>query len=115
MKRFNSVDLMRLQKIALQHRAELVLPAYKHKRGLNGLCYVLSEAAYHLGLKKLGYHPFYRRTSRGVHWWLGDLIEGDIIDLTEPSMFAYEKGTRIPFLTKKPSKRAKYLINLYKA
>ena len=108
----NELNLLRLQQIALAHREELVLSSYKKKKGLNGLCYVVSEAAYHLGLKHLGYFPYYLKRSTGTHWWLQQ--GNNIIDMAAPARFSYRNGTALPFLTKRPSRRAKLLINLYR-
>lgn len=72
------------------------------------MCYVATEAYYHLEGKKLGFRPK-RATYRNMsHWWLED-AKGNILDITKEQFafkFPYEIGKFCEFLTKKPSKRA---------
>ena len=95
--------------------------------GTAGHCYVASEVLYHmLGGKKSGLKPCNGRlwdmqeaddlvacaTSGIQHWWLED-EDGNVIDPTAdqfPDGFPYEVGRGRGFLTAKPSKRAKILM-----
>lgn len=94
--------------------------------GTAGHCYIASEALYHmLGGKESGLKPCNGRlwdiqdmgniacaTSGIQHWWLED-EDGNIIDATAdqfPDGFPYESGRGRGFLTAKPSKRARILM-----
>lgn len=100
-----------------------------------GLCYVASEALYHLGAKEWGFRPAYVPDPNGpthtpavFHWFLvrdgkGGL-DGDlqILDVTADQFTSakakrklhasYAKAVRCGFLTKKPSKRAERMMVL---
>lgn len=96
------------------------------RRGRRGNCYVTCEALYHLlGGKDAGLTPHTVCHEGDVHWylvrrrdyWLGEKVgtfeHRDILDPTaaqfrEPP--PYERGTARGFLTKKPSKRARALM-----
>jgi hypothetical protein len=80
-----------------------------------GNCYVTSEALYHLlGGKRAGWTPVRTRVGDDTHWWLKHK-SGLILDVTR-SQFqgdvgpTYEEGRGSGFLTKRPSKRAKELM-----
>jgi len=78
-----------------------------------GNCYVTSEALYHLlGGKDAGWKPMNMRHENDSHWFLKH-EDGKILDLTV-SQFKktpdYSKAKGRGFLTKKPSKRAKQLM-----
>ena len=77
-------------------------------------CYIASEAYYHLsGGKSAGLKPVQGYHEGVSHWWIED--NGEIVDITS-SQFStkvdYTKGRGRGFLTKKPSKRTKELINV---
>ena len=83
-----------------------------------GNCYVTSEALYHLlGGKTAGWVPVRARVRGKTHWWLMNRDLGFILDATlkqfttwkEQRAF-YLKGRAGGFLTRKPSKRAKALM-----
>ena len=83
-----------------------------------GNCYAASEALYHLlGGKKKGWVPVHMNTrATGNHWFLKHK-SGLILDITfkqfpksiKPD---YEKGRGTGFQTKRPSRRAKKLMEL---
>lgn len=83
----------------------------KQKRGN---CYVVSEAAYHiLGGKRAGWKPMVMRTSTDTHWFLRH-ESGMVLDLSRRQFHGqlpdYSKARGSGFLTKRPSKRARILI-----
>ena len=78
-----------------------------------GNCYVTSEALYHLlGGKKAGWKPMRIRIHDVTHWFLKH-NSGMILDATV-AQFAilpdYTQARGCGFLTKKPSKRARALM-----
>lgn len=78
-----------------------------------GHCYVASEACYYLFAKDLGYCPYYIKHENSTHWFLKD-TKHNIIDITASQFetkVPYKLGKRIGFLTNKPSKRAKKVID----
>lgn len=81
--------------------------------GTAGHCYIASEALYHmLGGKGSGLKPCNGRLGDTQHWWLED-GDGNVIDPTAdqfPDGFPYESGRGRGFLTAKPSKRARILM-----
>ena len=87
-------------------------------RTYRGNCYAASEALYHLlGGKKKGWTPIYMNTrATGNHWFLKHK-SGLIVDITSQQFPKnikpnYEKGRGTGFLTKRPSKKAKKLMEL---
>ncbi len=82
-----------------------------------GHCYAASEALYHmLGGKKAGLKAMVARVRGRTHWWLV-MKDGRILDPTYDQFkqaFPYEKGHGTGFLTKRPSKRAREIINRLK-
>lgn len=80
-----------------------------------GNCYVTSEALYHLlGGKRAGWKPVYMNTRKtGNHWFLKHK-SGLILDATVKQFKGakpdYSRGRGTGFLTKKPSKRAKIMM-----
>jgi hypothetical protein len=81
-----------------------------------GNCYATSEALYHLlGGKKAGWKPMYMNTrATGNHWFLQHK-SGMILDATAKQFPKgvkpdYSKARGNGFLTKKPSKKAKALM-----
>ena|SRR6185295_9315418 len=102
-------------KRALSASRSLVKPKHDvYDHPLSGMCYIASEAYYHLEGKKLGYKPK-RATYKSIsHWWL-EHPNGLILDLTAaqfPFKFPYKLGKWTAFLTKQPSKRTKQIIAL---
>lgn len=101
----------------------------KQRRGRRGNCYVTCEALYHLFARDQGYVPHTVEHEGDTHWFLarnwtettylghkiGELVQTrhHIIDPTasqfetEPD---YTKARGRGFLTKKPSKRARALM-----
>lgn len=79
-----------------------------------GHCYVASEAAYHmLGGKEEGWTPQFIRHLGCPHWFLKHET-GFILDLTYnqfQSPIDYSKARGSGFLTKKPSKRTRTLLD----
>ena len=80
-----------------------------------GNCYVTSEALYHLlGGKELGWKPMRMFHENDTHWFIKNEETGQIIDATacqfnkQPD---YDKAIGCGFLTRKPSKRAKQLMD----
>lgn len=104
-------------------REQLRLPGYKTGlRPFTGLCYVASEAYFHLaggfesGLKpkrvKLR-HAVDKLPAGTSHWWLVG-TDGSLIDLTAEQFeckFPYELGVGGGFLTCQPSSRAQKIID----
>ena len=88
-----------------------------------GNCYVAVEALYHLlGGKKSGWTPAYVKYKNDTHWFLcsfpfqvkGELFFSSILDPTRRQFkkgVPYYKGKCCGFLTRKPSKRARLLMN----
>lgn len=84
-----------------------------------GNCYVTCEALYHLlGGAAAGYTPHTVRHEGAVHWYL--VLDGHpergptILDPTAAQFrtpVPYERGRGRGFLTKKPSKRARVLMD----
>lgn len=78
---------------------------------LAGLCYVASEALYHL--EPGTYKPFVVKLEDGTHWFL-KTADGEIVDLTAEQFnqpVDYSKARGVSFLTTKPSKRAQIVID----
>lgn len=77
-------------------------------------CYIAFEAYYHLrGGKDAGLKPVQGKHMGVSHWWLVDK-SGEVIDITSKQFTRpvdYSGGRGRGFLTKKPSKRAKELID----
>ena len=89
-------------------------PKYRgHKNPMTGQCYVASEAVYHLaGGKRAGLKPMHVRHEGEPHWFL-QKANGEIVDVTASQFrtpVPYELAKGKGFLTKKPSKRAKAVI-----
>jgi hypothetical protein len=83
---------------------------------LAGLCYVLSEAFYHMH-PNLNLRPVRARYYGMCHWWLEDQ-NGRVIDFTAGQYtkpFPYHKGVPGGFLTKQPSKRTQEIIRVLEA
>ena len=81
-----------------------------------GNCYYTSESLYHLlGGKKAGWTAVYMNTRpTGRHWFLQH-SSGLIIDATAKQFPKgvkpdYSRGRRTDFMTKRPSKKAKALM-----
>lgn len=75
-------------------------------------CYPVAEALYHLlGGKASGWTPQVVKYKGKTHWFLKHK-SGFILDPTATQFieFPYEKGKGCGFLTKKPSKRAKVVL-----
>lgn len=83
---------------------------------MTGMCYVASEAIYHLaGGKDSGLKPMCMPAPEGewkCHWFLQD-ARGMIVDVTYEQFSCdldYSQARGKGFLTKEPSKRARQLI-----
>lgn len=90
---------------------DLLKKKFKGTRPFAGHCYVASEAAFHLFAREQGYKPCFIRHEGQPHWFL---IRGsEVIDITAAQFYTkvpYEHGRRIGFLTKRPSRRARIVI-----
>jgi hypothetical protein len=79
-----------------------------------GNCYVTSEALYHLlGGKRAGWTPMRVRWCGDMHWFLRHKT-GVIVDATRAQFITeppYRKAVGTGFLTIRPSKRARRLMN----
>lgn len=78
---------------------------------MRGNCYVTCEALYHLWGKEAGWQPAYLNHEGDTHWILRR--EGLVIDPTVKQFVTkpdYSTARNCGFLTKKPSKRAKVLM-----
>lgn len=86
------------------------IPAFSAMRGN---CYVTCEALYHLiGGKKSGWKPMVMRHEGDTHWFLLHK-SGTVLDPTVKQFKKkpdYTKARGCGFLTKKPSKRAKIMM-----
>lgn len=85
---------------------------------LAGFCYTASEAIYHLSEDET--HPYcvrYGPAPHQTHWYLKLAETGEVVDVTG-SQFSdmdayalYDHGVRKGFLTKRPSKRARAILD----
>ena len=85
---------------------------------MRGNCYAASEALYHiLGGKAAGWKPMVVPYKGDNHWFLKH-TSGMILDPSveqfdrRPSKATYKKAKGCGFLTKKPSNRAKEVIQM---
>lgn len=82
---------------------------------MTGNCYAASEALYHLlGGKAAGWKPMVISMKPLNHWFLKH-ESGTILDVTSSQFDSppdYDKARGCGFLTKKPSERAKQLMNI---
>lgn len=84
---------------------------------MRGNCYVASEALYHiLGGKRSIWRPQVMRTSRTeTHWFLRSSL-GTVLDPSRrqfrDKLPDYDKARPCPFLTRRPSRRARALMRL---
>jgi hypothetical protein len=81
---------------------------------LAGLCYVLSEAFYHLYGRKFGLKPVRARYYGRTHWWL-IAPDGKVIDLTADQFsrpYPYHRGRAGGFLTRRPCARTRAVLKL---
>lgn len=93
---------------------ELRRPKYRGlKNRLAGHCYVATEALYHMaGGKRYGFKPMFIRHENEPHWFLQS-FGGAVYDITAEqfdSAVKYENAKGKGFLTRRPSKRAKIVI-----
>lgn len=98
-----------------KHRPADAVPSW-------GCCYVACEALWHLGARDEGYVPAYLMLNIqesalfASHWILiredGRVIDPTVDQFTTPP--DYTRPRRCGFLTKRPSYRAKKLIDLVK-
>jgi len=100
-----------LRNIRTSLTPDLLKPEY---RGLDhplaGHCYVASETLFHLSDRTL--YPHFIRHEGSPHWFLKD-ERGRVYDLTAEQFSTpvpYEQGVRKGFLTKRPSARARIVI-----
>lgn len=104
-----------IKRIKRALESNMSLAYAKHKEGhhpLSGMCYIASEAYYHIEGKKLGMRPKRAKYKGMSHWWLEDK-GGNVLDITKEQFdfeFPYKIGKFSSFLTKYPSKRAKKII-----
>ena len=83
----------------------------KGKNKFTGHCYVASECYYHMSNENLKIYHIKHENS--THWFLRN-DKNEIIDLTSEQFITpvpYENSKRGAFLTKKPSKRSKTLMD----
>lgn len=101
---------------------DLLLPKYRRRKRLTntaGHCYVASETLYHLlsNRQRKKYKPYYLKLNGITHWFLMTDDKINILDPTYDQFLQlpnYGNGKRAAFLTKKPSKRSKILIDRIK-
>jgi hypothetical protein len=82
---------------------------------LRGNCYASSEALYHLfGGKEAGWKPTVLRHEGSTHWYLthrsGLVVDPTAAQFRKPP--DYSKGRGCGFLTKKPSRRARRIMDI---
>lgn len=95
---------------------DLIHPQYRRPDcKVAGACYIVSEAAYHLGLKEQGFFPVRVKLYGVTHWWLEN-VQGDRVDYTATQFTLdrlseyYNAGRPGGFLTKEPSRRARIVM-----
>lgn len=100
---------------------DLLKPKYllKGRNKFTGHCYVATEAAYHLLSEedKKIYKPAILKINGDTHWFLKNILDNTIIDITKDQFnftLKYENSKGCGFLTKLPSKRTTILINKIK-
>ena len=106
-----------LSKDLLSPRMKKVIEKQPPRHKTAGHCYITAEALYHLlGGKEKGLKPFVAMQDTGItHWWLE--WDGEIVDPSKEQFTSenrdppYHLGVCKGFLTKKPSKRAKILMD----
>jgi hypothetical protein len=82
----------------------------KHRNRYTGHCYVATECYYHLCSEE--HYVYHIKHEGSTHWFLKD-TDGKVIDLTSEQFLSnvpYHNAKRGFFLTKRPSKRTKILI-----
>jgi hypothetical protein len=112
-----------IKKIKNNLTPDLLQRKYVKKNKKNktfGHCYVATETLYYL-LKDKSFIPHVARDFRNnVHWWLQNK-EGKILDVTKEQYLKYNKkppynkGYGNFFITNKPCKRTKLLMNRLKS
>ena len=101
---------------ALRFHPELVHKKYRRSPFPAGLCYVGTEALWYLlGGSESGYTPHYIRLDGETHWFLKNK-SGEVLDVTRDQFpnrqwLPYHEGKGCGFLTKRPSKRTKVIID----
>lgn len=94
---------------------DLRKPKYRGSSNrLKGHCYVASEAFFHLCGAKTLWTPGTLKHEGDTHWVLRNRQSGKIVDITAKQFTTvpdYDSFRGRGFLTKKPSKRTKFLIN----
>jgi hypothetical protein len=88
----------------------------KNRNKYTGHCYVATETLFHLlpDDVKSKYKPSTLKINDETHWFLKNVITGEIIDPTKKQFnfdLKYDNSRYAAFLTKKPSKRSLILIN----
>ncbi len=101
---------------------DLLKPCYREENKNNstfGHCYVASEVLFHMLESEMPnrFSPWIGKDDDGVnHWWLVSNKDGVIVDPTvdqyvsQGKLPPYERGRKFSFLTKKPSKRARVVM-----
>jgi len=87
----------------------------RYQQHLEGHCYAVTEAFYHLIGKAAGYKPYCLKHTDGSHWWLYNPDTDQILDPTLQQLgrerFRYDQGHPQNFQTSTPSERAKRLMD----
>lgn len=118
-----------IEAIRAQLGPHLLKGMYKQRRPVNatpswGCCYVATEALYHLWGKENGFTPMcvpyvIEAHAYGTHWFLEQRTTGLQVDITadqfDPKVARtvpdYKSAKAKGFMTKKPSKRARQIID----
>ena len=102
----------KIKKLLIKH-PELIKEQYRDPtRPLFGHCYTATEAYYHATGKADGFASHCMKIPEGTHWYLKNPVTGEIIDLTCGKIkYDYSTGHRVPFQTKRPSKRAQIILD----
>lgn len=94
---------------------DLRKPRYRGDHPTRGHCYVASEALYHLlGGRTHGWKPMYIKHEGEPHWFLVNVITGQVLDATADQFETtpeYGRAKGIGFLTRQPSKRAQKILD----
>lgn len=121
------LDLDILCSIFIDNAKFLLSPRYFKENRLpdsdpmTGHCYVATEVAYHLIGKHEGYCPkvVRHKDQDWTHWFLHHKQSNHIIDITSSQFssveldWCYANARYIGLLTRFPSKRAQFVIDLY--
>lgn len=105
-----------LRQTAGQMRSELIQDEYKADADhpLRGLCYVVSEAYFHLRGGYDNYEVHRLTLDNGTHWFLRARDTGHVVDLTADQFdgpLDYSDSVATGFMTEEPCERTQQLLD----